>query len=533
VQIVIPMSGRGDRFVRAGYRDVKPLIPVDGRPMIEHVVRMYPGAERFVFVCAADHLAATPLEATLRRLVPDGVIVPIAPHKQGPVHAVLEAANAIRDDLPTLVSYCDFGVVWSFADFCRTMEEQGCDGCVAAYRGFHPHLLAGNLYATMRSRGRELLEIREKHRFAADPRDEVTSSGAYYFRDGALLKATFRRAVALDLRTNGELYCSTPYNLLVQDGRDVQIYLQERFFQWGTPDDLREYQAWSDAFAQGVDWRPSLPAAPGVSVIPMAGEGRRFLDAYAVPKPLVPVAGSSMVRRALKSFPLTSSTIALCRAEHLAGTPLRAELATLGRPLRVVSVERPTEGQAATCLLARDLIDPAAPLFVGPCDAAVRYDEHAWARATGPGGPDALVWTFRDHPHANRHPRQYGWARTDASGRVLGISCKVPLHDDVRGDPGLVGAFWFREARTFLDAADAMIRADLRVNGEFYVDTAVDVLVQSGRTARVFDVQRLACFGTPDDVATFDYFDDAIRRLPYHPHGARAAQAPPSGEESA
>ena len=65
MQIVIPMAGSGTRFVRAGYKAIKPLIEVDGRPMIEHVVRMFPGEHDFLFICARPHLEETPLRTVL------------------------------------------------------------------------------------------------------------------------------------------------------------------------------------------------------------------------------------------------------------------------------------------------------------------------------------------------------------------------------------------------------------------------------------------------------------------------------------
>ena len=37
-QIIIPMSGRGQRFIDAGYSVPKPMIMVDEKPMISHVV---------------------------------------------------------------------------------------------------------------------------------------------------------------------------------------------------------------------------------------------------------------------------------------------------------------------------------------------------------------------------------------------------------------------------------------------------------------------------------------------------------------
>jgi hypothetical protein len=105
----------------------------------------------------------------------------------------------------------------------------------------------------------------------------------------------------------------------------------------------------------------------------------------------------------------------------------------------------------------------------------------------------------------------------------------LPLHEDVRADAGIIGAFWFRQARFFLEAADALIAQNRRINNEFYVDSAVEVLVEQGRRARVFDVQHNICFGSPDDVRTYEYWAAYFRKAAHHPfgkdNGARLARA--------
>ena len=100
--------------------------------------------------------------------------------------------------------------------------------------------------------------------------------------------------------------------------------------------------------------------------------------------------------------------------------------------------------------------------------------------------------------------------KTDADGWIEGVSCKTPISADVKKDPGVIGTFWFRKGRFFLEAADALIAANLRVNNEFYVDSSISVLVGLGRRARVFDVKHYVCFGTPDDVRTYEYWNSYI-----------------------
>jgi NDP-sugar pyrophosphorylase family protein len=511
MQIVIPMSGAGARFSRKGYSRPKPLIEVDGKPLIEHVVDMFPGATDFVFICSRQHLETTPMESVLRSIAPRAAIASIEPHKRGPVHAVLAAEGLIEDNSPVLVSYCDFATDWDFRHFKSTVALNGCDGCITAYRGFHPHSLGPNLYAYMRHSENHLLEIREKHCFTGDRMQEFASAGSYYMRSGRLLKHYFHQAVDKDLATNGEYYASMPFNLLVADGLDVRIYELPHFLQWGTPEDLEEYVGWSEYFRHWEDWRPPGRALPGVNLLPAAGRGVRFQrEGYRKPKPLIPVGGVPMIQRVAASSPPAKRWIVVSRETEAAALSQGLELAGVNK-IESIQTQGNTEGQLCTCLLARDRIDPAEPLAIYPCDAALIYDDEAFRRLALSGTADVIVWTFRNHPHANRHPEQYGWVDADSDGAIRQVLCKQPLHEDVSGDPGVVGAFWFRKAGLFFEAADRVVRANLRVNNEFYVDTVAGELVRSGARGRVFGTKHYICMGTPDDIRTYEYWRTYFR----------------------
>ena len=76
MNIIIPMSGIGKRFLEAGYTDPKPLISVEGKPIIQHVVERFDTEnDTFIFVCNAPHLAETPMRSVLERIVKNKTIV--------------------------------------------------------------------------------------------------------------------------------------------------------------------------------------------------------------------------------------------------------------------------------------------------------------------------------------------------------------------------------------------------------------------------------------------------------------------------
>jgi NDP-sugar pyrophosphorylase family protein len=253
MRIVVPMSGVGARFQRAGYRTIKPLIEVHGRPMIEWVVSMFPGEHEFLFVCRQDHLHDGKVRSTLERIAPGCEIVGIEGHKLGPVHAVLQVVDRLAPSSPVVVNYADFYMRWDFADFERRALAEGWDGAIPCYHGFHPHLLLeSNVYAGCRIDGDKWLqEIREKFSFESDKTQGWHSAGTYYFASGDLVARYFEQQRKTGEALEGEHYVSLVYRGMLEDGLRVKVYDDiPHFCQWGTPRDLADYLFWAKLIGQ-------------------------------------------------------------------------------------------------------------------------------------------------------------------------------------------------------------------------------------------------------------------------------------------
>lgn len=249
MQIVIPMSGSGNRFIKAGYRDIKPLIPVDKKPIIEYVIKLFPGETNFLFICSNEHLRSTPIRSVLERLMPTGKIVGVDPAKRGPVWTVLQAKDYIQEAEPIIVNYCDFFALWDYLAFKHMTKTTACAGAIPCYIGFHPHLLSPNLYASCKTDiDKNLIEIREKYSWTENKMESYQSDGTYYFQSGRLVKKYFQQLVDEDINLNGEYYISLVYNLLVRDQLPVKIFEVNKFCQWGTPEDLSVFNYWLNIF---------------------------------------------------------------------------------------------------------------------------------------------------------------------------------------------------------------------------------------------------------------------------------------------
>lgn len=246
MKLIVPMSGLGSRFIAAGYTAPKPLILVEGKPIIAHVLDMFPSISDVTFICNEDHLANTEMRAILTALRPDATIISTLSKKLGPVHALTYTFAHLPDDEPVIVSYCDFTQSWDFEAFQTKAAAENFAGAVPAYTGFHPHLLRRNLYAGIQTNDVGMMSaIQEKHCFTPNPEDSLHSSGVYYFSSGALLKETSTKMIAEQNTLNGEYYVSMLYPYLLEDNLPMYVPPVTHFMQWGTPEDLEEYEAWS------------------------------------------------------------------------------------------------------------------------------------------------------------------------------------------------------------------------------------------------------------------------------------------------
>lgn len=257
MKIIIPMTGYGSRFVAAGYKELKPFINVQGKPIIQWIIDgMYPEETDILFICRKEHLENIPdMKKALMHISPGAEIFAIDHWiKKGPVYDVLQASDRIPDHMPCIINYCDFFMYWNWNIFKSQVEARDCEGCIPCYTGFHPHLLIKkNLYAScLTDEHDNLIEIREKYSFERDKTKAKHSPGVYYFQSGKILKTYCQKLVESNNAINGEFYASLPYNFMVEDGMKVWVPTNvEQFCQWGTPEDLEEYLFWTDTIRKG------------------------------------------------------------------------------------------------------------------------------------------------------------------------------------------------------------------------------------------------------------------------------------------
>jgi dTDP-glucose pyrophosphorylase len=520
MHIIIPMSGIGNRFIEAGYQDPKPLIMVDGKPIIEHVCDLFPNENKFTFICNSKHLAKTNMRSILLNIKPNANIVEIPNHKLGPVYAVSLVEDLIKDEDEVIVNYCDFGTYWDYKDFLKHTRDRGADGAIPSYKGFHPHMLGSTNYAFMRDENQWMQEIKEKEPFTNNRMNEYASNGTYYFKKGSYVKKYFKELMQKDINLNGEYYVSLIYNLLIEDGLKVSIYDIQHMLQWGTPQDVEEYSAWSKYFRNAIK-ETLKPKAPknSITLIPLAGRGSRFTKmGYKDPKPLIEVSAKPMIIQAANSLPNSQNYIFVTLQDHLENYPLEKTLKVEYPDAKIVAIDEVTDGQAITCSLGLKEVDANASLLVAATDNGMIYNHKKYQELIEDESVDAIIFTFRHHVSGKNNPQMYGWVEIDKKDNVTKVSVKIPISENPYEDHAIVGTFWFKKVDYFNKALESLLAKDIKVNGEYYVDSLMGELIELGLNVKVFEVDDYICWGTPDDYETFVYWQSFFQKTSWHPY---------------
>ncbi|MFH0936557.1 MAG: nucleotidyltransferase [Candidatus Woesearchaeota archaeon] len=247
-------------------------------------------------------------------------------------------------------------------------------------------------------------------------------------------------------------------------------------------------------------------------LIPMAGLGTRFSQVgYKLLKSLISVSGKPMILNVIKDLPKANKWIFVMRQEHIdygVDKIIKREIPNA----IIIAIDKTTEGQACTCMLAEKYLDLDDDLIIASCDIGFLYNKNKFDELREKKDVDCIVLTFTKRETLRRNPNAWGWyILEDDNETIKDISIKVPVSNNSYNDHAVVGTFYFKKAKYFIDASNLMIKENYRTNNEFYVDSIPKFLKKIGKKSIIFDVDLFVGWGKPDDLYDYERIEFIIK----------------------
>jgi HAD superfamily hydrolase (TIGR01509 family) len=231
LNVLIPMAGAGSRFQSAGYTFPKPLIEVNGKPMIQVVLENLNIDANYFFVVQKEHREKYNLDSLLNLLKPNCKIIETEGLTEGAACTALLAKEFINNDAPLFFANSDQFVEWDSNEFFYKMNENNSDGGIVTFKATHPKWS----FAKVDAKGL-VTEVAEKN-----PISDNATVGFYYWKKGSDFIKYAEQMIEKNIRINNEFYVCPVFNEAIEDKLEIKTFEVGNMWGIGTPEDLNYY----------------------------------------------------------------------------------------------------------------------------------------------------------------------------------------------------------------------------------------------------------------------------------------------------
>ena len=247
------MAGAGSRFSKKNYENPKPLIDVNGLPMIIQAVNCLPTTARKIFICLESHINDYNLVEVLHKSYENVSITSINEITQGQACTCLIGINEnnVRENEPILISACDNGVYYDVEKYQKLVDDNTIDVIVWTFRNNSASKNNPNMYAWLETDENNFVTSVSCKKFDEKKHNVKTSHviiGTMFFRKAKYFCEGLCENYKNNIRTNSEFYVDDVITQNIKQGLKVKVFEVDHYICWGTPDDYETYQYWKSFF---------------------------------------------------------------------------------------------------------------------------------------------------------------------------------------------------------------------------------------------------------------------------------------------
>ena len=234
MKVIVPMAGRGSRFHGEAYQVPKPLIEIEGKPMLYWALNSLKGLtySEIIFVCLKEHEEQFKVSNLIRKYDADAIIHFIDEVTEGQLCTVLSARDYFDKDESILIISSDTWVKGNLFEDIEAFADS--DGLISVAD------LPGDRWSFAKTNNQgKVIEVAEKHRIS-----DWASTGLYYFSSGRQLVHFGEQMIKNEERTRGEFYVIPVYQKMINEGMDIRISVADQMWDMGTPEAKLDFEAY-------------------------------------------------------------------------------------------------------------------------------------------------------------------------------------------------------------------------------------------------------------------------------------------------
>lgn len=234
MNIVIPLLGRGSKFIQAGFTMPKPLIEVQGKYMLEwalDAIASVDGVREAIFILLRDHVENNQLDSQIKKILGEGVRVKVVDMiPDGAAKTVLLVRDEINTETPLIIYNSDQYFIGDIRQMISDHPE--ADGIIPYFNATHPkwsYILTDDQDVVSHIAEKEIISNK-------------ATVGLYYFKKGSDFVNAADTMIEKKIMIANEYYVAPTYNELIEDGKVIVGCPVEEMWGLGTPEDVEKFQ---------------------------------------------------------------------------------------------------------------------------------------------------------------------------------------------------------------------------------------------------------------------------------------------------
>ena len=246
--LILPMAGHGSRFSEEGYLDPKPLLPVDGVPMIVKAVECLPDTKNQIFIALKNHIDGYGVDKAIKNVYRSADIISIDKTTQGQACTCMIGIERVDKNQSILISACDNGVRYNQEKY-QSLLKQDPDVIVWAFKNNPASRNNPDMYSWLKiDKNDNILSVSCKKFLGGNPLEQYAIIGTMYFKNIDFFIKGFEQNYSKNIRTNNEFFVDDIISRCIDMGLNVKVFGVDDYICWGTPEDYETYNYWKNYF---------------------------------------------------------------------------------------------------------------------------------------------------------------------------------------------------------------------------------------------------------------------------------------------
>jgi len=248
---IIPMAGKGERFLKKGYQTPKPLISIGDVPMVIKAVLGLPKADDHIFIALKEHLSNCKIDDRIKEYLPQAKFVSLDQVTEGQACTCLLGLEHLALNEEILIGACDNGMIFDRQAFDQ--RKKISDVIVFTFRNNVTVIEKPEQYGWVKlSNDGAVEEVSVKKPISNSPQQDHAIVGAFWFKQADIFKKATERMIAENRRINHEFYVDECINDAIALGYRISVFEIDKYICWGTPNDFETFNYWKTFYQESV-----------------------------------------------------------------------------------------------------------------------------------------------------------------------------------------------------------------------------------------------------------------------------------------